>query len=85
MIYLDYSQNNSILNVFCHLLLEENRRKKQRESGVEVIKQTNCCQQQQPLTLYDVELENAAANCEYSIVTIIMYEQSDCFSDYRQA
>ena len=45
MIYLDYAQNNSILNVFCYLLLEENRRKKQGENGnIAEEEPSGCCQ-----------------------------------------
>ena len=45
MIYLDYAQNNSILNVFCYLLLEEIRRKKQGKNGNTVVEEpSGCCQ-----------------------------------------
>lgn len=42
MLYMDYIQNNSVMNVFCHIMLKQVRLKR-RIAGEEIESEGNSC------------------------------------------
>ena len=70
MIYLNYTQNNSVMNVFCHLLLEQIKLKKIQDAGEiidqeqqgEIIDQEQQCYCNRTMS---IELVNLADKREY--------------------
>lgn len=74
MLYLDYTQNNSVMNVFCHILLKQIKLKRQI-AGEEIVNEEGtcgCAGRRAHVVDPSEMFHNAADSCKYYLLIHIL-------------